>query len=530
MEIIEKDVAEEIERSLSENLRVTRSEVDLEGEGQKLCRSGMKLLPPDLYEADTCALCYHYMRNTDLFVNKWKSVDAERNSWEGDTTRVYTINVLETPEGSLVEANVSSETQLSSFKVEEGREKWRTCCRAAVSCCRQMMDEPQPAGYCPSTWDGWQCWPATPPGVEAKRPCPPYVYFGKPSSCPKMATKQCTASGTWFSITERDGRLREWSNYSSCGDPDKISSRLYVHITAYSISVAALLPALCIFMSYKQLRVHRITLHKHLFISLLLEATSVISLKLLQLRRNDLIERNPAWCIGLNLLTKYTSLSNYMWYLCEGYYLHKLLASAFAEQNSLVVFYLIGWVFPLLPLSIYVGVRAYWKGNKNCWILPMDDLDWIINLPPLLALLINVVFVVNIIRILVGIMRAPNANEPTQYRKAVRATMMVVPLVGLQYVVTIYRPRAKGCDWLNVYQILNSIIEGSTGAVVALIYCYTNGEVCALLARSFQRYHAQRKIGGSSRGGPRAGEQQNSTLTTLQPNERPRDRVKQQQV
>nr|XP_027224027.1 uncharacterized protein LOC113816185 [Penaeus vannamei] len=103
MEIIEKDVAEEIERNLSENLRVTRSEVDLEGEGQKLCRSGMKLLPPDLYEADTCALCYHYMRNTDLFVNKWKSVDAERNSWEGDTTRVYTINVLETPEGSLLQ-------------------------------------------------------------------------------------------------------------------------------------------------------------------------------------------------------------------------------------------------------------------------------------------------------------------------------------------------------------------------------------------------------------------------------------------
>lgn len=41
MEIIEKDVAEEIERNLSENLRVTRSEVDLEGEGQKLCRSGV---------------------------------------------------------------------------------------------------------------------------------------------------------------------------------------------------------------------------------------------------------------------------------------------------------------------------------------------------------------------------------------------------------------------------------------------------------------------------------------------------------
>lgn len=46
--------------------------------------------------------------------------------------------------------------------------------------------------------------------------------------------------------------------------------------------------------SYRQLRIHRITLHKHLFLSLLLEAVGVIVFRFLQLYRNDVIRQvNP---------------------------------------------------------------------------------------------------------------------------------------------------------------------------------------------------------------------------------------------
>ncbi|XP_042219913.1 calcitonin gene-related peptide type 1 receptor-like [Homarus americanus] len=395
---------------------------------------------------------------------------------------------------AIEEAVVTSEAVLASFKGEVGPSKWRSCCEAAVQCCDQMLTASWPTGHCPNTWDGWQCWSATPRDTEAMRPCPSYIYYGREPSCAKQATKKCETDGMWF---RRTGSGQEWSNYSSCSVEHNIHRRLYVHIAAYSVSVAALLPALCIFLSYKQLRVHRITLHKHLFLSLLLEAVGVITFRFLQLYKKDLINQNLTWCVTLNLLTKYTSLSNYMWYLCEGFYLHKLLASAFAEQNSLVIFYLIGWGFPLVPLTVYSVVRGLRDDNTDCWIMPNESLDWIINLPPLLAILINIIFVVNIIRILVSKVRATNGNEPSQYRKAVRATMMVVPLFGLQYIVTIYRHQELGCDWHDIYQIFNNVIEGSTGAVVAIIFCYTNGEVLALLSRSFQRYKMQRKLGGN---------------------------------
>ncbi|XP_018011867.2 uncharacterized protein LOC108669091 [Hyalella azteca] len=61
---------------------------------------------------------------------------------------------------------------------------------------------------------------------------------------------------------------------------------------------------------------------------------------------------------------------------------------------------------------------------------------------------------------------------------------MVVPLFGLQFLLTIYRPGSSACKWTNFYHILNHIIEGSTGMLVAVIFCYMNSEVRTLLKRS----------------------------------------------
>ncbi|XP_066943744.1 uncharacterized protein [Macrobrachium rosenbergii] len=508
------DIATKNENNRISSISVVsiESASDLKAIGHPFCRSKEKFLPPELYALDSCTLCYSYILNRDLFRNRWNiSEERDRIYVYGNQTFYYNIFVLKSQNDdnfTTLDAKITSETLLESFAGEEGRQKWISCCNAAVECCSEMLTQTWPDGYCPPTWDGWQCWPSSLPSTVVQRACPSYSYFGKPASCSKMATKKCEADGHWY----RRG-VYEWSNYSSCSVAQNIIRRLYVHTAAYSISVAALLPALCIFFAYKQLRVHRITLHKHLFISLLIEAIGNIILKLIQLHVNDLIQENPSWCIALNLLRRYANLTNYMWYFCEGYYLHKLLASAFAEQNNLITFYIIGWVLPLIPLSIYAIFRAIGSHNSHCWLVPLE-LDWIINFPPLLALVVNVVFLVNIIRILVNKVRASNSNEPSQYRKAVRATMMVIPLFGLQYIVTIYRPHGVGCDWYDFYQTSNSVIEGGTGAVVAIIFCYTNGEVKTLLRRSWVRLQERRAPRGSYRGSLAVRSRSCSTVQT----------------
>ena len=65
--------------------------------------------------------------------------------------------------------------------------------------------------------------------------------------------------------------------------------------------------------------------------------------------------------------------------------------------------------------------------------------EWITYLPGLLCIAGNIFFFLNIFYILITKLRAPHANEPTNFRKAVRACSVLVPLFGLQWLLTFYR-------------------------------------------------------------------------------------------
>ncbi|XP_014680106.1 PREDICTED: calcitonin gene-related peptide type 1 receptor-like, partial [Priapulus caudatus] len=97
-----------------------------------------------------------------------------------------------------------------------------------------------------------------------------------------------------------------------------------------------------------QLQCHRITLHKNLFFSFVCSGVTIIAYETVIMHDtitspDPIKDRNKAGCKIIMILSKYFRITNYMWMFCEGYYLHKLIASAFHEQKNLVVFYLIGW-------------------------------------------------------------------------------------------------------------------------------------------------------------------------------------------
>lgn len=68
------------------------------------------------------------------------------------------------------------------------------------------------------------------------------------------------------------------------------------------------------------------------------------------------------------------------------------------------------------------------------------------------------------------------------HRKAVKATLVLVPLFGLHFGITMYRPQSGICQWQELYVYLDILLDGLQGAVVALIFCYVNGEVLSLSA------------------------------------------------
>ncbi|XP_021950397.2 calcitonin gene-related peptide type 1 receptor isoform X2 [Folsomia candida] len=486
------------------------------GDEVPLCRH-KSYLPSALFEWDTCAWCYRYMHNVSItFGSPSKKFHTQLVFW---TKGEYTFRILVmVGNNSLILANASDvESPVwDTFDTAGAKKDWADCCNAARDCCHRQLDQARDVGdapvlrqeesswelvipersTCPPTWDGWQCWDSTQAGVTASSFCPPYIYFlTEPPTCTIPVEKECTSSAHW--LRKNNGTGDEWTDYQICGSATVSLQlrRTYVLISAYALSIVAIIPALCIFFAYKQLRVHRIILHRNLFISMLLNGVLVILFKTvvmlneIQHKGSSIVEENSISCRLLLILTKYSRMTNYMMMFCEGYYLHKLIAAAFAEQKSLIVFHLLGWVFPIFPTVIYTVYRIGWA-NSNCWVVPEEAWEWVLNGPSLLSLIVNALFLINIIRVLVTKLRATHAQEPSQYRKAVRATLVLLPLFGLHFLVTIYRPPTSTgvCLWTEIYFYANDILDGIQGFMVALIFCYFNGEVSTLLKRSWMRF------------------------------------------
>nr|CAD7606827.1 unnamed protein product [Timema genevievae] len=374
---------------------------------------------------------------------------------------------------------------LHSFAHPEAEANWRACCLEADRCCQNMTanNKTTDPGWCPRTWDGWLCWQDSPPHTTQRRPCPPFIHFGTAKhDCPLKAEKHCVA-GWWGGHPENSSI--EWTDYTTCSIVKDLKRRMHIGMAALSVSIAALLPALLIFNVYRQLNGVRISLHRNLFTSLLLNALCDIWFKVYILNSKSgiasPIRENDALCKVVLLLTKYFRLSNYLWMFCEGLYLHRVISSSFAQNERLVVFYSIGWGLPLAFVLLYALFRALFS-DTDCWAFPTSYSEWILYVPCLFSLLVNTIFLVNIIRILMSKLRASHSQESSQYslawgfRKAVRATLVLVPLFGLHFVVTIYRPANGICRWEEYYVYLDCLLDGLQGTFVAIIFCYWNGE------------------------------------------------------
>jgi hypothetical protein len=64
--------------------------------------------------------------------------------------------------------------------------------------------------------------------------------------------KECTVEGVWGSRPRSISR-EEWTNYAACGSATVSlqTRRAYVLVSAYAVSIVAIIPALIIFLSYK---------------------------------------------------------------------------------------------------------------------------------------------------------------------------------------------------------------------------------------------------------------------------------------
>ncbi|KAM9766536.1 calcitonin gene-related peptide type 1 receptor isoform 2-T2 [Menidia menidia] len=333
---------------------------------------------------------------------------------------------------------------------------------------------------CNATWDGWLCWDEAEAGVKEQN-CPGYF---SDFDTQVMASKVCTETGEWG---RHPSSNRTWTDYTNCNSNSTNHGRaamthFYLIMIGHGLSLLSLLISLAIFFYFKSLSCQRITLHKNLFLSFVLN--SVVTVAWFSVNKED-----SASCKLLAFIQMYIMSCNYFWMLCEGIYLHTLIVVAvFAEKQHLMWYYLLGWGFPLVPAVIY-SIARHCYYNDKCWVSSATALLYVIHAPICAALVVNFFFLLNIVRVLITKLRVTHQAESSLYMRAVRATLILIPLLGIQYVLLAYKPNDH---WIfEIYLYVMNILMHYQGLLVSTIFCFFNGEVQTVLRRHWNLQRMQ---------------------------------------
>ncbi|KAF7245069.1 Calcitonin gene-related peptide type 1 receptor [Varanus komodoensis] len=148
----------------------------------------------------------------------------------------------------------------------------------------------------------------------------------------------------------------------------------------------------------------------------------------------------------------------------------------------------VGGGFPLIPACIHAVARTIYF-NDNCWISSETHLLYIVHGPICAALLVNLFFLLNIVRVLITKLKVTHQAESNLYMKAVRATLILVPLLGIEFVLFPWRPEGRIAE--EIYDYVMHILMHYQGLLVATIFCFFNGEVQSVLRRHWNQYRIQ---------------------------------------
>ncbi|EZA57760.1 Calcitonin gene-related peptide type 1 receptor [Ooceraea biroi] len=317
-----------------------------------------------------------------------------------------------------------------------------------------------------------------------------------------MAHKYCELNGTWFRHPESN---QIWSNYTTCVNMQDLSWQQGIngiYEVGYAISLVALLLSLGILTYFRSLRCARITLHMNLFSSFAINNALWLIWYRVIVANTDLLLSNGIPCHVLHVLLHYFLLTNYAWMLCEGFYLHTLLVSAFTSEHKLVNWLMgLGWPVPAVIVTLYTALRAASDDpadTEQCWINEGNYMNVLVY-PVCVSTMLNLLFLFNIVRVLLMKLRAGPAigTRPSRSMlQAFRATLLLVPLLGLHYLVIPFRP-PKDHPWEHFYEVLSAITASFQGLCVAVLFCFCNGEVIAQFKRKWDGSALMRKRANS---------------------------------
>uniref|UniRef100_A0A8C7LBH6 ADCYAP receptor type I n=1 Tax=Oncorhynchus kisutch TaxID=8019 RepID=A0A8C7LBH6_ONCKI len=346
---------------------------------------------------------------------------------------------------------------------------------------------------CPWMWDDLSCWQDAAVGEVVSVRCPEVFHdLLSPDDEIGWISRNCTAEG-WSetfphyvdACLSDDNTTRPDMHYASV-------KALYT--AGYSTSLVSLTTAMTILCRFRKLHCTRNYIHMNLFVSFMLRAISVFikdGVLYTQEEENHCF-RHTVECKAVMVLFHYCVMSNYFWLFIEGLYLFTLLVQTFFPERRYFYWYtVVGWGTPTICVTVWAALRLHFD-DTSCWDTNNTTaLWWVIKGPTVVSIMINFVLFVGIIVILVQKLQSPDirGNESSIYLRLARSTLLLIPLFGIHYTVFAFSPEDVSKKERLVFELGLGSFQGF---VVAVLYCFLNGEVQSEIKRKWRSWRVNR--------------------------------------
>ncbi|XP_045053382.1 pituitary adenylate cyclase-activating polypeptide type I receptor isoform X2 [Desmodus rotundus] len=397
---------------------------------------------------------------------------------------------------------------------------------------------------CPGIWDNITCWKPAQVGEMVFITCPKFFQIFDPDQVWETETigdfdfadinslnlsgmrvigRNCTEDGWSETFPHYFDACGFGEGYNETGDQDSYYLSVKALYTAgYSTSLVSLTTAMVILCRFRKLHCTRNFIHMNLFVSFMLRAISVFIKDWVLYEEEDSSHCfiSSVECKAVMVFFHYCVVSNYFWLFIEGLYLFTLLVETFFPERRYFYWYtIIGWGTPTVCVLVWAVLRLYFD-DTGCW--DMNDstaLWWVIKGPVVGSIMVNFGLFVGIIFILVQKLQSPDmgGNESSIYltnlslgvpKKAredplpvpsdqhslpflrlARSTLLLIPLFGIHYTVFAFSPENVSKRERLVFELGLGSFQGF---VVAVLYCFLNGEVQAEIKRKWRSWKVNR--------------------------------------
>ncbi|KAI6188487.1 hypothetical protein M3Y98_00360300 [Aphelenchoides besseyi] len=384
------------------------------------------------------------------------------------------------------------------------------------------------ANKCAPHFDRSLCWYNVSFGEVGYRDCPFTFCYSVPG-CERLAmehraSRVCTSAGTWNSSVY-DQCLEILENHQHCISgycrtcPDVLRETVInVSLALSVISVGLLVVALVLFSLFDSIQCRRLSIHKNLALAFVFRFTVLalwtvtntsnlfrdcsqytpMPLKSLILTselsgmamQNDLVVCNlfPSRQCHVDVNRGHIFVQS-IYGVCNAIWRSTVLC-LFASRMGLVVLRTLRQFndlgFPLVVVLLWTGVHEYHSSANHlyCWLPYAQGFHlWILAGTMGAALLLNVVVLLAIVVILVQKLRTDNSAESKKIWKTVKATILLVPLLGISNIPLFYEPDKPSA----IYMLGSAILQHSQGIFIAVLYCFLNGEVRGAIRRQLTK-------------------------------------------